>query len=359
LLQEKKVHRSLAKRAAPAILAVLVALVALGPLCPLSHAGKRPKALFKIATIAPEGSTWMKLMRELDERVREETGGEVGFKFYPGGQQGSDLDVLRKIRTGQIQGAGLTGVGLGEIAPSVRIMELPFLFRSAEEVSLAHTVLDQIFEERLRRRGFELIGWAEIGFVYLFSQDPVRSADDLRRLKMWLWEGDPLAEALLGEFGVSPVPLNITDVLTSLQTGIVNAAYSTPYGCLSLQWFSRLRYMTDLRITHAMGAVVVSKTAFDKLTSEQQQIVRGISTEIFARLLASTREQNAEALEVVLERRITLVDPDADSRADFEAIGPGVWDRMIGVLYDQELLDRLTGALEDARREQTGGGFRQ
>lgn len=316
----------------------------------VAAAAKRPDVQFKIATIAPEGSTWMKLMHELDERVQAETGGTVGFRFYPGGQQGSDLDVLRKMRTGQLHGAGLTGVGLGEVEPSLRIMELPFLLRTADEVALAHEILDATFEERLRQRGFELLGWAEVGFVYLFSGEPVRNAEDLHGKRMWLWEGDPLAEALLDELGVSPIPLNITDVLTSLQTGIVDAVYTTPYGCLSLQWFTRLNHMTDLRITHALGAVVLSKKQFDKLTPQQATIVRRIATEVFGRLGVATREQNAEAAEVVIERNIELVTPDPASQADFIVVGRRVWDRMVGKLYERELLDRLLAGLDEARR---------
>jgi TRAP-type C4-dicarboxylate transport system substrate-binding protein len=309
-----------------------------------------PQTILKIATIAPEGSTWMKLMRELDARVREETGGQVGFKFYPGGQQGSDLDVLRKIRSGQIQGAGLTGVGLGEIEPSLRILELPFMFHGPEEVAVAHQALDATFRERVRQRGFHILGWAEVGFVYLFSQAPVRSVEDLRAQKTWLWEGDPLAQALLEELGVAPVPLNFSDVLTSLQTGIVNTVYVTPYACLSLQWFPRLSYMVDLPLTNAMGAVVVSAEAFDRLTPEQQACVTRIADEIFARLLDATHQQNAEAAAAITGRNIRTLTPDPAAVTAFETVGRRVWGRLVGVLYDRELLDRLTGALEAARR---------
>lgn len=316
---------------------------------PFAGRRSRPKKLFKIATIAPEGSTWMKLMHEMDERVQEETGGEVGFKFYPGGAQGSDLDVLRKIRSGQLQGAGLTGVGLGEIEPSLRIMELPFMFRSAEEVSLGHEILDPTFEERLRGQGYELLGWAEVGFVYLFSQEPVRAAADLKKMKMWLWEGDPLAQSLLQACGVSPVPLNVTDVLTSLQTGIVNTVYSTPYACLSLQWFTRLKYMTDLPITHAMGAIVVRKESFDQLTAAEAAIVRRVADDVFARLEQATRKQNLSAIDVVAERNIKPVAPAGLDRGEFDAIGQEVWRNMTGELYDRALLDRLTQALAESR----------
>lgn len=333
----RPVRRALAAAAAAALLLALAAAAA-------------PAAtIFKVATIAPEGSTWMKLMHELDERVRAETQGEVGFRFYPGGQQGSDLDLLRKMRNGQLQGAGLAGVGLGEIEPALRILELPFLFRDSEEVELAHATLDAIFGERLRARGFHLLGWAEVGFVYFFSQQPVRSAADLKAQKTWLWEGDPLAQAFLEELGVTPVPLNITDVLTALQTGIVDAVYVTPYGCLSLQWFTRVKHMVDVPITHSVGAVVLDEQQWARLAPVQAAVVERIAADVFGRLNEATRQQNREAQEAILSRNITLVPLDAGALEGFEAVGRRVWDRLSGKLYERELLDRLTGALARAR----------
>lgn len=339
-----RIARGLAVAAAVAVLGGMACL-------PVAWAAGEPATVFKIATIAPEGSTWMKLMHELDTRTREETGGQVGFRFYPGGQQGSDLDAMRKIRSGQIQGAGLTGVGLGEIEPSLRIMELPFLFRSTDEIAVAHRALDPIFEQRLTARGFHLLGWAEVGFVYLFSQKPIRSIADLRAQKTWLWEGDPLAETLMQEFGVSPVPLNFSDVLTSLQTGIVDAAYTTPYACLSMQWFPQLSYMVDLPLTNSLGAVVVGETAWQRLTPEQQAIVTRISADIFARLVDATHQQNEEATAAITTRNITKVVPEAAAIHEFQTVGRRVWDRMVGRLYERELLDTLTDALAASRRE--------
>ncbi len=335
------------------LISVLAAAVALAAGAPWLSAGAgaagQPQKIIKIATIAPDGTTWMKLMREFDERVRAETGNRVGFRFYAGGSQGGDLDVLRKIRTGQIQGAGLTGVGLGEIEPSLRIMELPFMFRTVEEVERAHEALDPIFEQRLGERGFTILGWAEVGFVYLFSQAPVRSVEDLKSMKMWLWEGDPLAKALLQAFGVAPVPLNVTDVLTSLQTGIIDTIYSTPYGCLSLQWFTRLKCMTDVPITHSMGAVVVSKSAFDQLAPEDQATVHRIAAEIFERLQGATRRENEESAAVIAERNVARVAVTPQAVEGFEVTGRRVWEDQVGKLYDRALLDQLLAALGRGR----------
>jgi len=235
------------------------------------------------------------------------------------------------------------------IEPSLRVFEVPFVFETPEEVSAAHAALDSLFAERLRRDGYELLGWAEVGFVYLFSKEPVRTAADLRRLKVWLWEGDPLAKALLEEMGVSPVPLNITEVLTALQTGMVNAVYSTPYGCISLQWFTRLGYMTSVKITHAMGAVVVTKRAFDRLDDRQRMIVYRIADDVFRRLLEATRAQNREALEVVRSRGIEIVDPDPEALEAFRMVGERVRMRMTGKLYEAEILQRLLDAVQEHR----------
>ncbi len=311
-----------------------------------------PKHLFKVATIAPQGSTWMTLMEELDRRVREETNGEVGFRFYPGGQQGSDLDVLRKMRSGQLQGGGIAGVGMGEIEPSMRILELPFMFRNTAELEAAHAALDPIFAERLRARGYHLLGWAEVGFVYLFSQQPIRTAGDLRAQKVWLWQGDPLAEALLDACGVSPIPLDITDVLISLQSGIVNTVYVTPYACLSLQWFSRLKYRVDFPLTFSNGAVVLDGKAYDRLDESQKETLSRIAADVFSRLNQATRQQNEEAIAALGEARIQSIAPDPAAVAEFKQIGTNVWDTLAGKLYDKDLLDRLIAVVNQARSGQ-------
>ena len=329
--------------------ALALAAIALCALPSAGFAAAQPAHLFKIATIAPQGSTWMNLMDELDKRVREETSGEVGFRFYPGGQQGSDLDVLRKIRSGQLQGGGIAGVGLGEINSAIRIFELPFMFRTAEELDVAHRELDPALDQGLRERGFQLLGWADIGFVYLFSQNAVRNAADLRSQKVWLWEGDELARTLLQEAGVSPVALNITDVLTSLQTGMVNTVYVTPYACLSLQWFTRLKYMTDIPITYSIGAVVLDAKAYDQLTDAEKQTVMRIAGEIFPRLNQATRQQNDESKTALVGNGMQLVSPDPAAVEEFRQIGTRTWQALAGKMYPQELLDRLLAALEQTR----------
>jgi TRAP-type transport system periplasmic protein len=335
-------------------LAAVVGLAVAGLFVAVPPAGAqapRVKAKYelKIATVAPEGSTWMNVMAELDAQVREKTGGDVGLRFYPGGTMGEDLDVLRKIRVGQLHGGGFTGVGLGEIASALRVMELPFLFRNTDEVRAVHEKLDPLFEQKLHDAGFTLLGWAEVGFVYLYSKEPVATTAELKAQKVWLWEGDPLAEAFLRAAGVAPVQLSITDVLTSLQAGKISTVYITPYGCIGMQWFSRVSYTTDIPLTFGMGAVVVTNEAWEKVPAADQPVVKDLCKSYFARLAEATAVDDRRSMEEIAKRGVKTVTPPASEIDSFHRIGESVRVQLVGKLYDQSTLDQVLAALQAYR----------
>jgi TRAP-type C4-dicarboxylate transport system substrate-binding protein len=311
--------------------------------------GKRAKHEIKIATLAPEGSTWMNLMDGLNQEIKEKTAGEVGLRFYPGGAQGDEQVVLRKIRTGQLHGGGFTGMGLGEIAPGLRVMELPFLFRNADEVRAVHARMDTFFEQQLRERGFTLLGWAEVGLVYLYSKNPVASAADLRAQKVWLWEGDPLAEAFLRESGVSAISLSITDALTSLQTGMISTVYITPLACIAMQWFTHVGYVNDLPVTNSLGAVIVTNESWDKIAPAHQAIIRDLCRDYFERLRQATAADNEESVRVIMENGVKTVQAPAAEEEAFQKIGERVRAELVGKLYDQSTLDQVLAVLAEHR----------
>jgi TRAP-type C4-dicarboxylate transport system substrate-binding protein len=312
-------------------------------------AAGQPKVLLKVATLAPEGSTWMNLMHELDERVRKGTAGEVGFKFYAGGVQGDERIVLRKMRSGQLHGGGFTGNGLGAIAPSLRVLEAPFLLETADEIDAVYESLGPEFEEALEEGGHTLLGWAEVGFVHLFTKTPVRSLADLKNMKMWLWEGDPLAEAFFQEAGVAPVSLAITDVYTSLQTGLIDGVYTSPYAGVVLQWHTHVRAMSEVPITHAIGAVVVTNSAWNGIPAASQAKIREIADDVFGRLKRSSREENARAIEDIRAAGIEIVPVGEEAMAVFREIGERAARRNVGKLYSEELLARVRGIVAESR----------
>ncbi|MDH3215253.1 MAG: TRAP transporter substrate-binding protein DctP [Candidatus Krumholzibacteria bacterium] len=309
----------------------------------------KPKTLIKFATLAPDGSTWMKIMRSFDQELRGATENRVGFKFYPGGVQGDEKDVLRKIRNGQLHAGGFTGFGLGAIAPEFRAMELPFMFKDLEEVDYVRRELEQFYYDAFLEKGFWLLGWADVGFVYLYSNRPITNPTELQQAKVWTWSGDKLAEIFFEAFDVSPIPLALPDVLTSLQMGVVDAVYSPPLACIALQWFTRVKYMTDVPITYGFGAMLVSDKIVKKMSGEDVKILRRLAKKYSESLIAKTRVQNTEAVELIQTEGVQLLKIDAEMTRTFFATGKGAWDKGIDDLYPADLLERVSSTVAQFR----------
>jgi TRAP-type C4-dicarboxylate transport system substrate-binding protein len=330
--------------------AALVAASALAVYTTSTHARKpKPKTLIKFATLAPEGSAWMKVMHAIDDEVREATENRVGFKFYPGGVQGDEKDVLRKIRNGQVHGGGFTGFGLGSVASEFRVIELPFMFKDHEEVDYVRGELDSYITEIFAEKGYEFLGWGDVGFVYLFSNTPIRSPEELQRAKCWTWSGDALAEIFFKAFDVSPIPLALPDVLTSLQMGVIDAVYNAPLACIALQWFTRVKYMTNVPVTYGFGALLVSKKSLRKVDPADLDTLREICRKHSQDLVAKTRTSNGEAINEIQTEGVSLLDVDERVEREFFAKGRAAWSDGIGTLYPEDLLERVTALVDDYR----------
>ena len=308
------------------------------------------KVTIKFATLALEGSTWMEVMNDFAKEVQDKTGGAVKFKIYSGGRQGDEKDVLRKIRINQLHSAGFTGVGLGAILPEVRVLEAPFLFKNHQEVDYINERFFDRFAKGFEKKGFILLGWAEVGFVYVFTNTEIKTIDDFKGLKMWMWEGDPLAEHTFRAFGLSPIPLSVTDVLTSLQTGLIDAVYVAPLACVGLQWFTRVKYMIKPHLTNAIGAVLVSKRIFKKLNADQQKIVKEAGKKYFQKLTELSRKDNEKSIQVMRDQGIRVINiSDAATLQAFDEIGAKTRRELVGVLYGKDILEEIETALGEFR----------
>lgn len=312
------------------------------------------KYTIKFATLAPEGTSWMEIMKEYDAAVRKESGGRLGFRIYPGGVQGDERDVLRKIRLGQLHSAGITGVGIGEIAPRLRVLDSPFLFTSYEEIDHIHTVFEQEFAQAFEEGGYVLLGWAEVGFVYVFSNMPVSKREDLKNVKMWTWEGDPVAEATFKALEVNPIPLSITDVLTSLQTRLIDGIYAPPMAAIGLQWWSRVKYMLNYPLANSSGAVVIQKKYFDALPDDLKEILLRNGKTFMRKLTLRSREDNAKAIETLKQRGINIVRVNSSTvEQEYNQIGAKARRLLIGRLYSEQFLNRIEQSLADYRNGKT------
>ena len=253
------------KRSSACILLLLVSLAQ----------AQRPKRLtIKCATVAPDGSLWMKILEQMNKEVFRKTRGRVRFKFFAGGIAGEERAVLEKMRYGQLQAAALTGVGMGEVVPSVRIMELPFLFRDTREYDHVLAKIAPRFEEMFKEKGFVVLGWAEGGFAHVFSKLKITTLEQLKKARCWVRQGDQLTERVVQEIGTNAVSLAMSEVLTSVQTGMVDTVYVSPIALIALQWFPHFKYLVDLPLVNIETGVIMSKKAYDAMSEADGQLVR-------------------------------------------------------------------------------------
>jgi TRAP-type C4-dicarboxylate transport system substrate-binding protein len=272
-------------------------------------------AVLKIATVTPEGSAWMEAMRAGAKEIKGRTDGRVEIKYYGGGVMGNDDKVLGKIRIGNLHGGAFTPSALQSIYPDVSLYGLPLVFDSEEEAAYVRDRLDQTLRDGLEENGFVSFGFAATGFAVLMSNEPVEGLADLKGKRVWVPEGDPISYATMEALSVSPVTLPMTDVLTGLQTGLLDMVTMSPIGALVLQWHTKVSYVTDLPLVYTMGFMAVSKRAFDKLSPGDQQVVREVMDNLYASFNEKNLVDNKEALQALLKAGIELVPPAAGEKA--------------------------------------------
>ncbi len=333
-------HRSL-----PAAILLATCWIALCSLSRPAHA-----VLLKVATLAPEGSIWAEQLDRFAGQVRHETGGAVEFRIYYGGVMGDDRVMYRKMRIGQLQGAGMTVTGLAAIVPDFRLLSIPFLFSDYAEVDAAWKEMLPYFRQAFQRKGLELVAATEVGFVYTMSTRPVADTASLRATKCWVPNGDPLSRIFLEQAGAHPTPLSLPDVLTSLETGLVETVFNGYYGAIVLQWFTRTAYVTDIPFGYAYGGLLLDGRAVRRLTGAQQQAIRrAAETHLGPTLRQRARKSNAEALATLQKEGITVVATTPASRAAFLACRDRTVKAARGKLFSEAGYRRIEQALSRHR----------
>jgi TRAP-type C4-dicarboxylate transport system substrate-binding protein len=296
---------------------------------------------FKIATAAPDGTTWMQEMRAAAKTIEQRTAGRVEFRFYPGGVMGSDKSVLRKIRIGQLHGGLITGGGLASVYSDANVYNLPFLFRNYDEVDYVRQRMDPMLIAGLKKKGYISFGFSEGGFAYMMANKPLHGIKDLEGLKVWIPEGDEISQAAFEAAGISPIPLPLADVLTGLQTGLIDTVAASPVGAIALQWHTQVSYLTDAPLMYLYGGMMVKRKAFEKLSAADQKITMEEMSKAFKRLNDQSRTDDAKAREALKAVGIKFVQPNHEEQKHWLVLGDAARDKMfqIGHLshktYDQ------------------------
>lgn len=324
---------------------LLTTLLLFGALC-----GAAGATTFKIATTAPEGTGWMREMRAAADEIGRRTAGRVQFTFFPGGVMGNDKSVLRKIRVGQLQGGALTGGALADVYPDIWIYSVPFTLRSSAEADYVRGRMDGQMAEGLKRAGFVSFGLTDNGFAYLMSNRPLAGPEDLKGQKVWTPEGDPVSQAAFAAVGVSPVALPLTDVLTGLQTGLVDTVASSPVGAIALQWHTRVTHLADVPLVYLTGGLVIDQKAFGRLSAADQKVTSEVLEAATARLNRQNRADGEAALRALRQQGLVFTSVSAADRQRWEgAVAAAMDDLARRGVFSTEMLRTLRRHLETYR----------
>jgi TRAP-type C4-dicarboxylate transport system substrate-binding protein len=296
-------------------------------------------AELKMATLAPRNSTWNKIFEKVAEEVKTGTAGAVTMKIYPGGTQGDEKRVVEKMRNGQLDIGAITAVGLSEVAPEVLVLQSGAI-RTYKKLDAARAKHKDRFEKSFSDKGFVLLGWGDVGQVYYYANEPVANPSDTKKTKMWVWNADPIAREMASILGLTPVPLSVPDVLPSLNTGHINAFYTSPLACLQLQWCNHAKFRTVMPLAVGVGAIIISKKALDALPPEQQTVVKNAWAKWSDALTKQVRSSNESAVKVGKDKMgIQDVDLSKEQIIEWDTVSKKVQQALVGKVYPQALLD--------------------
>ena len=309
----------------------------------------KAKYLFKVGSLAPEGSVWITQFNAFADDVSKQTDGKVGFRIYSGGTMGDDLAMYRKMRVGQLHGGGFTMSGISSVVPDFRVMGVPFQFDSYEEVDFVVEKLTPTFKEAFARKELIFLSFTEVGFVYPMSRKPIITLDDLKNAKNWSPSGDPISASYMKEIGITPIQLTIPDVLSSLQTGLVDTVYNSLYGAIVLQWFTSFKYICETPYGYAYGAIVLDGKKFKKLPAEYQEIVMTTADKYFPALNAITRKNNEESVAILKESGIEFVSPQDNTIKQLRQYRDQMLEKNKGKFFSEKVYRQVETAIKEYR----------
>ena len=303
----------------------------------------------KLATLAPKGSPWHEVMRDLGEEWKEASGGKVTLRIYPGGVIGDEPDMVRKIRIGQLHGAALTGAGLSGIAPEIQALQMPMMFRSDRELSCTRGTIGPKLEAILEKKGFKVLAWGNAGWVYFFAPGPVIEPKDMKPYSIFVWTGETAVVEAYKKMGFKPVPLAATEILAALQSGLVQSFPTTPVAALSFQWFGLAKHMADIKWAPLIGAIVVSTKKWQSVPDELKPRLEEMARAAGERLRREMPKLEAQAIEAMKSHGLMVHPVPSDKIASWEQVAQAGLTGIIGTVVPSDLVTQVEKARDRCR----------
>jgi TRAP-type C4-dicarboxylate transport system substrate-binding protein len=303
----------------------------------------------RIATLAPSGSPWMVVLDKAAGETKDRTAGRVTLKYFEGGQQGDERDFVRKIKLGQLDGAAVTAVGLAMIDESIRVLELPMMFDSVEELDYVADKLWPYFQKKFEKKGFKLNDRGEVGWIYFLSKTKIDKLADLRGLKLWLWGDDQLVGAVFKKLGLNGVPLGVPEVDAALTSSKIDACYGSPVAAVALQWYSKVKFMTTMPMSFSIGATVLSTDAYKKLSAEDAKLLEDVTRVNAKKLRKVIRKANEDAKGTMSRKGVIVVPTPIAMVDEFTKQATSIWNELAGKIYSKEELKMVLDARDEFR----------
>lgn len=311
-------------------------------LCAASASWAQAPVQLRIGSLVPKNSQYHQQLMEMGEGWRAAQGSQARFTVFTDGSQGGEAELARRMRIGQLQGALMSVVGLREIEPTVAALQnLPLLFRSWEEVDHVREKMRPAMEQRFLERGFVVVAWGDAGWVRFFSKEPASRPEDFKRMKFFAWGSEPEQQAIMKNLGYTPVPLETADILPAMQTGMINVVPATPYFALASQIYNTASNMLDINWAPIVGALVVTKKAWDAMSPAAQQALKVGGEKAGLAMRQQARREVDEAVEAMKKRGLKVNKPTPEQMREWSELAERLYPRIRGSMVPAETFDEV------------------
>ena len=310
------------------------------------------KTTLRLGTIVPKGSAWHDTLLYLRQEWRRISDGEVDLRIYAGGVLGDETEMVRQVRAGRIQAVALSANGLSRIDGGVAALQIPLMFDSYEELDYVRDRITPKLEQRIESQGIKhkVLFWTDAGWVHFFTKKPARTLDDIRRMRLFTSAGDAETEKLWKSFRFNVVPLSATDMLTSLQTGMIDAFDVPPLFALFNRSYTQAPNMLDLKLAPLIGGVVVSKRAWDRVPEQYQDEMLKAGREAGAKLRGEIRRLGPDSIEQMKKRGLNVVQLDEAARAAWQSEVEAIYPKLRGSYCPADLFDEVKRWRDEYRK---------